>query len=194
MSPACFVCNNIRNYANIDVLRPLVYVQGSTKIASSDHQRRGRISWISLTLTVTLTLTLIDSQTPRCAQLVLVERVIVSTFAYGIGVCFYYLSGTQLIMKLKFCLSSMLWRLAICISRCWRMSSILSRIYTSLPSSRDSPRKTCTRFHHLFRKVHRVHIIRFEVTQQVGVAKELTLLALCVITYAIMPTSTFRDH
>ena len=64
-------------------------------------------------------------------------------------------------------LSSMLWRLAICISRCWRMSSILSRIYTSLPSTRDSPRKTCTRFHHLFRKVHWVHdiyITRFEVT------------------------------
>ena len=91
-------------------------------------------------------------------------------------------------------LSSMLWRLAICISRCWRMSSILSRIYTSLPSSRDAPRKTCTRFHHLFRKFHRVHIIRFEVTQQVGVAKELTLLALCVITYAIMPAQTLWDH
>ena len=31
-------------------------------------------------------------------------------------------------------------------------------------------------------------------TTRVGVAKELPLLALCVITYAIMPTSTFRDH
>ena len=89
MAPACFVCYNIRNYASIDVVRPLIDMQGSTKIASSDHQRRGRISWISLTLTVTLTLTLIDSQTPRCAQLVLVERVIVSTFAYGIGVDLY---------------------------------------------------------------------------------------------------------
>ena len=96
------MCYNIRNFSSIDVVRPLIDMQGSTKIASSDHQRRGRISWISLTLTLTLTLTLIDSQTPRCAQLVLVERAIVSTFAYGIGVCFYYLSGTQLIMKLEF--------------------------------------------------------------------------------------------
>ena len=84
------MCYNIRNYVSIDVVRPLIDMQGSTKIASSDHQRRGRISWISLTLTVTLTLTLIDSQTPRCAQLVLVERVMFPKFAYVIGVSFHY--------------------------------------------------------------------------------------------------------
>ena len=97
------MCYNIRNYANIDVSRPLIDMQGSTKIASSDHQRRGRISWISLTLTVTLTLTLIDSQTPRCAQLVLVERVMFPKFAYVIGVSFhYYVSCPILILKLQF--------------------------------------------------------------------------------------------
>ena len=67
------------------------------------------------------------------------------------------------------CLSSILWRLAMCIPRCWHTSSILSHVYTSLPYSRDSLRKTWTRFHHLCRKVHRVHAIyisRFEVTQQ----------------------------
>jgi hypothetical protein len=72
-------------------------------------------------------------------------------------------------------LSSILWRLAMCIPRCWHTSSILSHVYTSLPYSRDSLRKTWTRFHHLSRKVHRVIEIYISTfwghTTRVGVTK-----------------------
>ena len=41
------MCYNIRNYANIDVSRPLIDMQGSTKIASSDHQRKQGANFVN---------------------------------------------------------------------------------------------------------------------------------------------------
>ena len=173
---ACFVCYNIRNYASIDVVRPLIDMQGSTKIASSDHQRRGRISWISLTLTVTLTLTLINWQSNSEVCTVGIGR---TCYVPQACLCHRRLFLLPFVhpthYEVAIFLSSILWRLSMCIPRCWHTSSILSHVYTSLLYSRDSLRKTWTRFHHLFRKFHRVHEIYISTfwghTTRVGVTK-----------------------
>ena len=98
------------------------------------NANREWISWIFPYQDGVATIHTCDSRTPRCAQLVLVERVMFPKFTYVIGVSFhYYLFVPHPHFGVATCLSSILWRLAMCIARCWHTSLILSHVYTSLP-------------------------------------------------------------
>ena len=101
-APVWFVCYNLLNYTTNGVLKSVVDVQGSTNIASSDQSTptggdfvvfpypRWRDSDIYTC----------GSRTPRCDQLVLVERDLFLSFADVVCLSFHcYVVYTLLILK-----------------------------------------------------------------------------------------------